>query len=175
MKLKFALICTMGLASVNAMAACYTVYDRSNHVLYNSQIAPVDMSRPLHETVPVAFPGGSMVFNSSMDCPRVAPSDNAVAPAAPARPSPLLTDRRTAESMHLRHSLLPSGVALVTNPPQLGGRVTVIASSAPATMVVAPATVAQRAPQRPGTLITEMHNPPLTVVQQGGMVLSELR
>ena len=173
MKLKLALLCTIGFASVNAMAACYTVYDRANHVVYNSQTAPVDMSRPLHETVPVAFPGGSMVFNNSMDCPRLVPSNNA--PAAPARPSPLLTDRRTAESMHLRHSILPSGVALVTNPPQLGGGVTVIASTAPATMLVAPARVAQRASQRPDTLITEMHNPPLTVVQQGGMVVSQLR
>ena len=175
MKLKLALLCTIGFASVNAMAACYTVYDRANHVLYNSQIAPVDMSRPLHETVPVAFPGGSMVFNSSMDCPRLAASNNAAAPADPARPSPLLTDRRTAESMHLRHSILPSGVALVTNPPQLGGGVTVIASTAPAPMLVAAATAAQRASQRPDTLITEMHNPPLTVVQQGGMVVGELR
>ena len=171
MKLKLALLCSIAFASVNATAACYTVYDRANHVLYNSQAAPVDMSRPLHETVPFAFPGGSMVFNSSMDCPRVALSDTAV----PARPSPLLTDRRTAESMHLRHAILPSGVALVNNAPQLGGGFTVIASTVAATKIVAPATVAQRASQRPATLITEMHNPPLTVVQQGAMVVSELR
>ena len=175
MKLKLALICTFGFASVNAMATCYTVYDRANHVAYNAQTAPVDMSRPLHETVPVAFPGGSMVFNNSMDCPRDNTSDTAAAPAAPATPSPLLTDRRSAQSMHLLHTILPSGMALVTKPPQLAGRVTVMASSPPAALAVVSATVAQRASQRPATTITEMHNPPLTVVQQGGMVINELR
>jgi hypothetical protein len=34
---------------------------------------------------------------------------------------------------------------------------------------------AQRAPAGRDIVITEMHNPPLTVVQQGGMVISELR
>lgn len=167
MKLKLALVCTIGFASVNAMAACYTVYDRANHVVYNSPTPPVDMSRPLHETVPVAFPGGSMVFSTTgPDCPRVA------APAAPARPSPLLTDRRTAAAMHLPHVILPSGVALVSNPPPMGFGVTVVATSLPAPPADAPAAAPPSSPQREGTVITELHNPPLTVVQQGGVVVS---
>ena len=61
MKLKLALLCAIGLSSVNAMA-CYTVYDRNNSSVYNAQTPPVDMSRALSETVPVAFPGGTMIF-----------------------------------------------------------------------------------------------------------------
>lgn len=170
MKLKLALFCTLGFASVNALAACYTVYDRSSTVVYNSQLPPVDMSRPLHETVPVAFPGGSLVFNTgSMDCPSAARRSTAAAPPAPSRPSPLLTDRRTAAALHLPHTILPSGIALVSNPPPMGYGVSVLATSYPRSM--APAAPSQRA-ARQDTVITEMHNPPLTVVQQGGMVLS---
>ena len=173
MKLKLALLCTIAIASANSMAACYTVYDRANHVVYNSQTPPVDMSRPLHETVPVAFPGGSMVFNSSsMDCPRQGDAALVTAPAAPTRPSPLLTDRRTADALHLPHTILPSGVALISNPAASGLGVTVVATSSPAPVVV-PATLAQRSAQRQDTVITEMHNPPLTIVQQGGLVISE--
>lgn len=171
MKLKLALLCTLGLASFNAMA-CYTVYDRSNQVVYNAQTPPVDMSRPLHETLPVAFPGGHMVFGAGSDCPREGASRVSVTPVSPSKPSPLLTDRRTAAALNLQHTILPSGVALVNNPPAQGVGMTVLATlPAP---VVAPATQAQRAP-RTATVITEMHNPPLTIVQQGGMVVSELR
>ena len=170
MKFKLALLCTLGFASVNAMAACYTVYDRANHVVYNSQTPPVDMSRPLHETVPVAFPGGSMVFNgSSMDCPRQGDAAQVAAPAAPTRPSPLLTDLRTADALHLPHTILPSGVALISNPPPMS--VVTVATSYSAPLLAAPAPLGQRT--RQDTVITEMHNPPLTIVQQGGLVVSE--
>ena len=172
MKFKLALVVgALGLASVNAMA-CYTVYDRDNHVVYNSQTAPVDMSRPIHETVPVAFPGGTMIFDLSNDCPREAPT-RLVASPAPAKPSPLLTDRRTAAAMHVPHTILPSGVALISQPQAMPAGVTVIAIS-DSDRVVSPAVTAQHI-ARAETVITEMHNPPLTVVQQGGMVVSQLR
>jgi hypothetical protein len=93
MKLKLALLCAIGLASANAMA-CYTVYDSANQVVYNAQTAPVDMSRPLHETVPVAFPGGTMVFDLGTDCPREAPA-RLVAASPAARPAPLRCTCRT--------------------------------------------------------------------------------
>lgn len=171
MKLKLALLCATGLASVNAMA-CYTVYDRNNHVLYNAQTAPVDMSRPLHETVPVAFPGGTMIFGAGTDCPRDPPT-RVSAPAAPGKPSPLLTDRRTASAMKVAHNILPSGVALVSQPPAVmtAGLTYAIPSAEP---VMATAVVAQRKARR-DTVITELHNPPLTVVQQGGMIVSAAR
>jgi hypothetical protein len=179
MKLKLVLLATLAVASVNAMA-CYTVYDQSNRMVYNAQTSPVDMSRPLHETLPALFPGSHMVFGATTDCPRE-PSVRTVSVAAPvtAKRSPLLTDRRTAEAMNVPHTILPSGVALVNNPPPMDVRVTVLASTpAPAAAIpVAYATpaVAQRTQQHRDTVITEMHNPPLTLIQQGGMVISELR
>jgi hypothetical protein len=179
MKLKLALLATLAVASVNAMA-CYTVYDPSNRVVYNAQVPPVDMSRPLHETLSAAFPGGHMVFGATTDCPRE-PSVRTVSVAAPvtAKRSPLLTDRRTAEAMNVPHTILPSGVALVNNPPPMDVSVTVLTSSltpAPAAAIpvaYASPTGVQRTQQHRETVITEMHNPPLTVVQQGGMVISE--
>lgn len=172
MKLKLAFLCTLGLASVNAMA-CYTVYDRSNQVVYNAQTPPVDMSRPLHETLPAVYPGGHMVFGSGTDCPREAPAPVVTPARTSGKTAPLLTDRSTAAALNVPHTILPSGAALVNNPPPMGVGVTVIAAS-PAP-VIAPAAVAQRTPQRRDTVITELHNPPLTVIQQGGMVISELR
>ena len=47
MKLKIALLAGLTLAGANAMA-CYTVYDATNRVVFQSTSAPVDMSQPLH-------------------------------------------------------------------------------------------------------------------------------
>ena len=172
MKLNFALVCAIGLASVNAMA-CYTVYDRNSNIVYNAQTPPVDMSRPIHETVPVAFPGGTMIFGSATDCPREMP-DRVAAPAAPAKPSPLLTDRRTAASLNVPHTILPSGVALISQPTAIMTAGLATYSTSPPALVIAPSATAQRGARR-DMVITELHNPPLTVVQQGGMIVSELR
>ncbi len=170
MKLKLALVCAIGLASVNAMA-CYTVYDRDNRIVYNAQTPPVDMSLPLHQTVPVKFPGGSMIFGSGTDCPRDPPV-RVSAPPPPSKPSPLLTDRRTAAAMKVTHNILPSGVALVSQPPAvMTAGLSYAIPAAPAEPVMATAVVAPRS-AKPATVITEMHNPPLTVVQQGGMIVS---
>lgn len=168
MKLKLALLSALAFSSVNAMAACYTVYDGSNRVVYNAQTPPVDMSRPLHETLPARYPGGHLVFGPGSDCPRDVTAPVAIAARNTGKAAPLLTDRRTAAALNVPHTILPSGVALVSNPPpMLGGGITVLRP--------APATVAQPAPQRRDTVITELHNPPLTVIQQGGMVVSALR
>lgn len=172
MKLKLALLCAIGLASVNAMA-CYTVYDRDNHVVYNAQTPPVDMSRPIHETVPVRFPGGTMIFGSGTDCPRDPPTRVSI-PAAPGKPSPLLTDRRTAAAMNVAYTTLPSGAALIQQP----SSVTIAGLSTYSTSIPAPAIAAAVTAQRSArrdTVITELHNPPLTVVQQGGMIVSAAR
>ncbi|MGE0329862.1 MAG: hypothetical protein AB7P37_04135 [Ramlibacter sp.] len=69
MNLKSCACCALfAVASVNA-AACYTVYDRNNRVVYNAQTAPVDMRYQIHETLPRVFPGAHMVFGDSADCP----------------------------------------------------------------------------------------------------------
>jgi hypothetical protein len=200
MKLKLALLGTLALAGTNAFA-CYTVYDRNDRMVYNAERAPVDMSRPLHETLPRAFPGGHMVFEAGGDCPRT----NTIAANAPAprvtrvaSASPLLTDRSTAEALRVPHTNVGNDIALV--PATVAARLdlphfTVIpadttalaaARSPTAVMGAAPAQGAasfnptavmgaapapayngvRRAPSR-GTVITELRDPPMTIVQQG--------
>ena len=175
MKLKLDLVCAIGLASINAMA-CYTVYDQNNNVVYNAQTAPVDMSRPLHETVPAAFPGGTMVFDSSANnCPRDMPVRLSL-PVTPSKPSPLLTDRRTTQALKVPHTILPSGVALISEPTAvMTAGLSTYSTSSPLPVMMGTQTVVPQRKPRADTVITELHNPPLTVVQQGSMVVSELR
>lgn len=52
-----------GLFAQGSWAACYIVYGADKQIVYRSQIPPVDMSRPLHETVPRIAPGGTLVFS----------------------------------------------------------------------------------------------------------------
>lgn len=172
---KSLLLCSLlGTASLQA-AACYTVYDASNQVVYNARTAPVDMSQPISQTLPQVFPGGHMVVSAGNDCPREQP----VALVADRTPStaPLLTDRRTAAAMNVPHTILASGAALVRNTPATE----VVAANrvAPPVMLPAPmpapAVMAVARP-RSETVITEMHNPPLMAVQvDGNVMVSQLR
>lgn len=98
--------------------ACFTVYDRNNQVLYSAQVPPVDMSRPVHETLPQKFPGGHMVFDGNVNCPIVqAAGQLRASPTAPGR-SPLLTDVATARSMGLKHTVIADGVAMIQDRPE---------------------------------------------------------
>lgn len=154
--LRIALLCSAGLMAGQAMA-CYVVYDKVNRIVYNSATPPVDMSKPISQTLPHVFPGGHMVFSGttcSNDEPLVQPK---VAAASTNGASPLLTDRRTAVAMNLPHTLLPSGAALVQERPANMSAGVVVADSVP---------------QRRDTVITEMHNPPMTTVQVGGAIVS---
>lgn len=45
-----------------ASAACYLVYAPDNTVVYRSYQPPVDLSKPLHTTLPLVAPGGHLVF-----------------------------------------------------------------------------------------------------------------
>lgn len=56
-------LAVLALAMPAAQAACYVVYGPDQQVVYRAQHPPVDMSRPLHETLPRVAPGGSMVFS----------------------------------------------------------------------------------------------------------------
>lgn len=58
----------LGLTASLAAAQCYTVYDRDNRVVYQGRESPVDMSRPLHETMPGFHPGGHLVLDNITDC-----------------------------------------------------------------------------------------------------------
>lgn len=158
---KCLLLCSLlGSASMSA-AACFTVYDRSDRIVYHAAKPPVDMSRPLHETLPAQFPGGHMVFDAAADCPDI---------SAPARiaagrglSSPLLTDQRTARAMQLPHTVLASGIALV----QPGD-----AAMAPGVTVLPSVAVAAGRANR-STVITELRDPPMTIVETGGNVAVE--
>ncbi|MGE8318474.1 MAG: hypothetical protein ACN6O3_06965 [Comamonas sp.] len=52
------------LAVTAAQASCYTIYDAKNEVIYRDTAPPVDLSRPLSETLPKVAPADSrMVFS----------------------------------------------------------------------------------------------------------------
>ncbi|QIL69078.1 hypothetical protein G7048_00915 [Diaphorobacter sp. HDW4B] len=57
------------LAASHAQAACYELYSSKNELVYRSTRSPVDLSRPLHQTVPTFAPGTKMVFTpNSQGC-----------------------------------------------------------------------------------------------------------
>ena len=190
--MKMGLVCGLLLAGANAMA-CYTVYDKASRVVYRGMEAPVDMSQPLHEALASRFPAGaSMVFEQGALCTPVSlsqvarPSGPMVPPntirmertgrqLSPSSAAPLLTDRHTAQRQQLPYTVLAGDIVLVAPPAAARAGMstfTVIpAESAVARAPVAPDTAAMGAgPAQPTTVITEMRNPPLTIVERGGKV-----
>jgi hypothetical protein len=161
---KLLLVPLLGLASLQAMA-CYTVYDRTNRILYQSDVAPIDMSRPLHETMPARFPAGAqLVFDTSAAyCPAVVVSSVAIGNGGPVTrtQSPLLTDEHTARRLGLPHRSLGNNIALV--PPAS-------VAMEPGVTVV-PAVTASIPSLRTPTVITEYRNPPVTVTRRGDEVI----
>lgn len=158
----------IALALVGSQAfACYTVYDGANRVLFQGTQAPVDMSLPLHQTLPTAYPGGHMVFSAGEACPAEQVTvRRAVAPPT-AGGSPLLTDRATATAMGMPHTVLASGIAVVRQRPDDMRPGVVVAESGlpPAVPNTAMMGAGPARPSRGNTVITEMHNPPMTAVQ----------
>ena len=111
--LKCLLLCSLlGSASMQA-AACYTVYDPSDRVVYHESVPPVDMSRPLHETLPARFPGGHMIFDTETDCAHI------IVTATSSPSFRLLTDQQTALDMKLPYAMLGNGMAMVWTGPRL--------------------------------------------------------
>lgn len=144
----------LAAASWQAMA-CYTVYDGANRVVYRSAQAPVDMSRPLHETLPQRFPGGQLVFDASSSCSEL----SAVArPLPPDRPSPVFTDRATAQSMRVPYTVVAGDVVMVRPG---------VATLRPTVTTLPTLAQARPQPAKPATVITELRNPPMTIVQRG--------
>ncbi|HYF18718.1 MAG TPA: hypothetical protein VEA40_12695 [Ramlibacter sp.] len=159
------------LAAGQALA-CYTVYDRGNRVLYRAQTPPVDMSRPLSETLQAAYPGGHLVFGQEADCPRINDAPLPQMPMVSANgKSPLLTDRATASKLGLPHTVLPSGIALVRErPDDMRPGITLADSglppaAAPDTRMMGAGPARPPQQQQRELVITEMHTPPLTAVQ----------
>jgi hypothetical protein len=102
----------LSLAGLPAFA-CYTVYDSTNRVLYQGDKPPVDMSRPLHETLPQRYPDGHLVFDQTADCPVLSPLAMGLGGPMTSTTSPLLTDERTAKSMNVPHKTIDGKVAVV--------------------------------------------------------------
>jgi hypothetical protein len=158
-----ALVALLGLAAGNA-AACFTVYDRTNAIVYYAQTPPVDMTPPFNDRLQKVFPGSHLVFGSTTGCPVKQAGYNPSRPPAPT--APLFTDKRTAEEMKLTHSVLPNGAALVAKPPagmrpgftvmNLNGQASVDSN------VSRPAS----ATSKPGSVITEMRDPPVPVIER---------
>lgn len=193
MKLKIGLLLGLLLSGANAMA-CYTVYDANNRVVYRGVDAPVDMSLPLHQALGQRFPAGaSLVFDQGAACtpvsiaqvvrptgPMVPPNTirmertgRSVSPSSDA--SPLLTDRETAQRNGLPHTVVSGDIVMV--PAQAAARVdlptfTVIPADTTAVARAAqPNTAAMGAgPRGPETVITEMRDPPMTIIQRGNNV-----
>lgn len=70
MKKQLLILATALLAAAGAQASCYTVLGPKGDILSQSPNPPVNMSRPLHETVTNKYgPGAHMVFGiAEADC-----------------------------------------------------------------------------------------------------------
>jgi hypothetical protein len=98
--------------------------------------------------------------------------------ASPSSEAPLLTDRATAQRQHLPHTVVAGNIVMV--PAAAAARLdlptfTVIpADTAVARAPAAPNTAAMGAgPARPDTVITEMRDPPMTIIQRGNKVTTQ--
>lgn len=166
-----ALFALSGVVAGQAVA-CFTVYDRTNAIVYYAQTPPVDMTPPFNDRLQKAFPGSHLVFGDTTGCPVKQAGYNPARP--PAATSPLFTDKRTAEEMKLTHSVLPNGAALVAKPP-VGMRpgFTVMNLSGPGATAPVPAPSAAAAKKSP--VITEMRDPPVTIIEERGRIGGEIR
>lgn len=162
--------------------ACYTVYDTASRVVYRSTQAPVDMSRPLHDTLPQRFPGGHMVFDTASSCEAIVPEGPRRVAAAGA--APLLTDRGSAEAAGVNYAALSRDIVMV----QPRDATVVLAGGSPVNViapVVGPRMLAQSltppdtsrmgGPPAGGTVITELRDPPVTIIERRGGVTANVR
>ncbi|HSV35298.1 MAG TPA: hypothetical protein VLI46_07055 [Ramlibacter sp.] len=159
---KYLLLLPLGIASFHA-SACYTVYDRNERVVYQSEMPPVDMSRPLHETLPARFPGGHMIFDASSECQVISSVASGMGAPTLSSRSPLLTEQRTAQAMNVPHIVLEGGVALVQQRDAvMAPGISVVPSSG------VPNTSMMGAGPSRSRVITELRDPPVTIEQNGG-------
>ena len=152
MKLKLGVLCGLLLAGANA-TACYTVYDAKSRIVYRGLQAPVDMSLQLREAVAARFPAGSsLVFDQSPIC-------SPVGIAEVSRSDTPMVPPNTIRMERTGRQLSPTSAA-----PLPSDRVTASAPAAPNTRVLG------AGPARPQTVITELRDPPVTIIQQGADV-----
>lgn len=137
MKCKITALCVLGFAALNASA----------------QVA---------RSVP-DVPANSIRWERTGAAPKAQPST-----------APLLTDRRTAASLNLPHTVLQGDIVVV--PAEAAARVklptvTVVPSEVSTAQASTASTAVMGAGPAPGarsnTVITEMRDPPVTIVQRG--------
>ncbi len=170
MKTTQLILCSLlGFAAAPALA-CYTVLDREDRVVYQSQNPPVDMSRPIHETLPSRYPGGHLIFQLGTECPVISSVAAGRGDQTQSSTAPLLTNRRTAEAMNLPHRVMQGDIALVSpRAAVLTPGVTVVPAQAVA-QGRSPTSVMGAGSGR-GAVITEMRDPPVTIEQSRGRVI----
>ena len=150
MKIRHALVAAAAALAAGQALACFTVYDRNNRIVYNAMTPPVDMSRPLHETVPAKFPGGSLVNNNGGACPRDSGGiGGSLRVSSETGRSPLLTDAASAAAMGLPATPVGHGAVVVRERPDSMRPGMVIAESIPEANGGTTAMGAGPAPQQP--------------------------
>lgn len=175
----------LALLAASQAQACYVVYDRGNSVVYQSERAPVDMSRELHETVPARFGAGSHMMFDSADCAPI--SSVATGNGGRTRSlSPLLTNEKVAQAQKIPHENLGNGIALVaagdavmrpgiTVVPGDATNDTALASAGPPDTRTLGAGPARPARAKRGAEITEYRQPPLVVTRRGNNITISTR
>ncbi len=172
----------LAVAAVLPAHACYTVYDAASRVVYRSAQPPVDMSRPLHDTLPQRFPGGHMVFDAASSCEAIVGA--APRRAAAAGPAPLLTDRGSAQAAGVAYAPMSGNIVMV----QPRDAAVVLAGAGPMNVIpaaVAPSLLARSltppdtsrmgGPPARGTVITEWRDPPVTIIEGRDGVTANVR
>ena len=119
-------LCCYSLLAASQAFACYTVTSANDQVLYRAIDPPVDMSRPIHETLPQVFPGGHMVFDLGTDCPRALPAPRPGLPVA-SRLNENLMVRVLASADHVvpadgEHREIPTAALVADLGPRAGER-----------------------------------------------------
>lgn len=155
--------------------ACYTVYDGASRVVYRSAQPPVDMSRPLHDTLAQRFPGGHMVFDTASACEEIVPE--ATRRIAAGGPAPLLTDRASAQAAGVNYARLSGNIVMVQPRDAAvvlagGGPVNVVPAAVTPRMLaqsLTPDTSRMGGPPARGTVITEWRDPPVTIIERDGV------
>lgn len=85
-----------GLLSLQAAAACYTVFDKQDRIIYRDTATPVDLSGSIVDAVRARFPGAYLVISGeTQNCVPVVPGSPvdtrgiASAASGPAAPTPI--------------------------------------------------------------------------------------
>ena len=66
--LSAALLVWIALGPSTASAACYSMYDARNALVYQSSTSPIDLSRTVSEQMSARFPSRALVISTTTSC-----------------------------------------------------------------------------------------------------------